>query len=183
MRNTKQCNSSGQTQETANFDDCVSGHVYTAYSAPYDFDSIMHYDLGLWLIQDGSCPRISKCENENDDGRTCKLKEECMTMKPKDSSVIRAGARAGSGLSDIDKVKLKSAYGCDACGGHQFSLKGGRFHARSSPPIPGNYCDWILRTAENKQIILQFSVSKTSKYYLYSNFSILELLRKYFMVF
>ena len=181
MRNTKICNSSGQTQETANFDDCVSGAVVTAYSAPYDFNSIMHYEFPH---HNGSCAGKGKCENEDDeDDLTCKLREECMTMKPKNSSIIRTGWSLRVGLSDIDKFKLRSAYGCDACGGHQFSLKGGRFHARSSPPIPGNYCDWILRTAENKQIILQFSVSKTSKYYLYSNFSIFELLRKYFMVF
>ena len=176
MRNTKHCKSSGQTQETANFDDCVSLNVVTAYSAPYDFNSIMHYSLDGLLIHNGSCAGKRKCENENDDIRTCKLREECMTMKPKNSSILRTGL--GLRLSDIDKFKLRSAYGCDACGGDQFSLKGGRFHARSR-----NYCDWFLRTAENKQIILQFSVSKTSKYYLYSNFSIFELLRKYFMVF
>ena len=85
-----------------------------------------------------------------------------MKMKPKNSSIIRTGYSLRLGLSDIDKFKLRSAYGCDACGGHQFSLKGGRFQARSSPPIPGNNCDWVLRTAANKQIILQFFVSKTS---------------------
>ena len=158
MRNTKICNSSGQTQETANFDDCVSGAVVTAYSAPYDFNSIMHYEFPH---HNGSCAGKGKCENEDDeDDLTCKLREECMTMKPKNSSILRTGL--GLRLSDVDKFKLRSAYGCDACGGDQFSLKGGRFHARSR-----NYCDWILRTAENKQIILQFSVSKTSKHYFH----------------
>ena len=167
MWNTKICNSSGQTQETANFDDCVCGldwcNDFTAYSTPYDFNSIMHYPFAAQYFK--GCPGKGICENENDDISTCKLREECMTMKPKNSSIIRTGWSLRVGLSDIDKFKLRSAYGCDACGGHQFSLKGGRFHARSSPPIPGNNCDWVIRTAANKQIILQFSVSKTSKHY------------------
>ena len=36
---------SGLSQATANFDDCVDGTVTTAYGTPYDFQSIMHYDL------------------------------------------------------------------------------------------------------------------------------------------
>ena len=36
-----------QPQETANFDDCVSENIVTDYGLPYDWNSIMHYDLYL----------------------------------------------------------------------------------------------------------------------------------------
>ena len=39
------CSTVGVDQETANFDNCVSGDVLMNYTAQYDINSIMHYDL------------------------------------------------------------------------------------------------------------------------------------------
>ena len=76
-----------------------------------------------------------------------------LVLQPKDASITKAG---GVDMTEYDKLKLQNAYGCTACGGHQFSLTGGSFKATSS--VPTTYCDWILRTGNNKQIVLDFSV-------------------------
>ena len=76
-----------------------------------------------------------------------------MVLQPKDPAITEAG---GVELTEIDKQKLTSAYGCTACGGHQYSVSGGSFQASSS--ISTTFCDWIFRTGQNKQIILNFSV-------------------------
>ena len=59
-------------------------------------------------------------------------------------------------MTEYDKLKLRNAYGCTACGGHQFSSSGGTLKAASS--VPTSSCEWILRTQTNKQIVLEFSV-------------------------
>ena len=74
-------------------------------------------------------------------------------MQPKDPSITQVG---GFVMTDLDKLKLVNAYGCEACGGHQFSLSGGTFKATST--VPTTHCDWFLRTGNRKQIVLDFSV-------------------------
>ena len=84
-----------------------------------------------------------------------------MTMKPKNESIINSDVHSLE-MTDSDKLKLKRAYNCDGCGGHQFSSTGGRFQVRSSPPIPEDSCTWTLTTSDwtlLKNIILKFSVS------------------------
>ena len=83
-------------------------------------------------------------------------KDDCWVLKPKNSSITEAG---GLEMSKYDKIKLMEAYGCNACGGHKYSLSGGAFSARSSPPIPESYCDWVLRTSNDKKINIEFSVT------------------------
>ena len=59
-------------------------------------------------------------------------------------------------MTEQDKFKLQSAYGCTACGGSQFSASGGSFQATSD--VPTTYCDWSLSTKAGKQIVLDFTV-------------------------
>ena len=108
---------------------------------------------------DKKCYHSKKCENP-EEYPNCTLKEECMTMKPKDPSIDSREVRSVE-MTDLDKLKLRRAYNCDGCGGHQFSLTGGSFQVRSSPPIPEDACDWTLTSAEGMQISLQFSVCIT----------------------
>ena len=60
-------------------------------------------------------------------------------------------------MTDIDKFKLQSAYGCTACGGSQYSATGGSFQATADVPTP--YCDWSLSTKAGRQIVLDFTVT------------------------
>ena len=72
---------------------------------------------------------------------------------PKDPNITQAG---GSEMSQFDILKLQNAYGCTACGGYQSSSTGGLL--TSSESRKNSYCDWLLNTESNKQIILNFQV-------------------------
>ena len=100
------------------------------YTAPYDYKSIMHYSIYAFGL------------TNND-----------QVIEPKDPSVFQTG---GVEMTEYDKLKLQSAYGCSACGGHQYSASGGSLQAISS--VTATYCDWVLRTGDNMQIKLDFSV-------------------------
>ena len=80
--------------------------------------------------------------------------ETKLVLIPKNSSIIKAG---GIVMTEIDKSKLKNAYGCTTCGGHQFSSSGGSLEAAST--FSTSSCEWILRTEKMKQIVMDFSVS------------------------
>ena len=45
LRAATPCTTSGVSQETANFDNCVGSAIVTDYGVGYDFNSIMHYSL------------------------------------------------------------------------------------------------------------------------------------------
>ena len=46
------CDTTGATQATLNFDNCVSGDVLEFYGTAYDWNSIMHYGLSEYFIND-----------------------------------------------------------------------------------------------------------------------------------
>ena len=144
------CDTTGATQATLNFDNCVSGDVLEFYGTAYDWNSIMHYGLSEYFINYYKYYilyhlSILSFLLEGETG---------LVMQPKDASITSAG---GNVLSEIDKAKLQHAYGCTACGGSQFSATGGSFKAESN--VPTNYCNWALASTNGKQIILAFTVS------------------------
>ena len=81
------------------------------------------------------------------------VNEEKNVLKPKDQSITEAG---GTEMTQYDILKLQSAYGCTACGGHLLSSSGGSLDSTGSRK--NSYCDWFLKTDKNKQIILNFQV-------------------------
>ena len=75
-------------------------------------------------------------------------------INPKDTSITEAG---GVVLSDNDKLRLKRAYGCGSCGGHQFSNVGGSVTGEASNTSP--LCEWVLETDMGKGIIIEFEIN------------------------
>ena len=53
------CLTNRVNQETANFDNCVAGDVFMNSTAPYDFNSIMHYDLKKYVFSCKVTPVLS----------------------------------------------------------------------------------------------------------------------------
>merc|ERR1712172_268820 len=123
--NLPKCTEEGQVQDTANFDNCVSGMIVEDFGVGYDKDSIMHYGITLFAIDDTKPVLI-----------------------PKDSSITSLG---GYELTDMDVLKLQKAYGCNgACGGWAKSEKGGDLDGKSSDNE--SPCEWILETSPGKGI-------------------------------
>ena len=75
-------------------------------------------------------------------------------INPKDTSITEAG---GVVLSDNDKLRLKKAYGCGSCGGHQFSSVGGSVTGEASNTSP--LCEWVLETDMGKGISIEIEVA------------------------
>merc|ERR1712172_267047 len=123
--NLPKCTEEGQVQDTANFDNCVSGMIVEDFGVGYDKDSIMHYGITLFAIDDTKPVLI-----------------------PKDSSITSLG---GYELTDMDVLKLQKAYGCNgACGGWAKSERGGDLDGKSSDNE--SPCEWILETSPGKGI-------------------------------
>jgi len=123
--NLPECSEEGVTQDTANFDNCVSGLIVEDFGVGYDKDSIMHYGITLFAIDDTKPVLI-----------------------PKDSSITSLG---GYELTDMDVLKLQKAYGCDgSCGGWAKSETGGDLDGKSSDNE--SPCEWILETSPGKGI-------------------------------
>ena len=75
-------------------------------------------------------------------------------LNPKDISITEAG---GVVLSDKDKIRLKRAYGCGSCGGHQYSRVGGIVTGEGSLTSP--LCEWVLATDMGKGISIDIEVT------------------------
>ena len=75
-------------------------------------------------------------------------------LNPKDTSITEAG---GVVLSDNDKLRLKRAYGCDSCGGHQYSSVGGSVTGEGNNTSP--LCEWVLETDMGKGISIEIEVA------------------------
>jgi len=123
------CTTSGVSQETANFDNCVGSAIVTDYGVGYDFNSIMHYSLTSFRLSDWG---------EN-------------VLNPKDPNITSAG---GTVLSSSDILRLQRAYGCESCGEHQYSSTGGHLTGYGNNTSP--LCEWVLRTQAGKGISITF---------------------------
>ena len=97
----------------------------------------------------------------------CTLKEDCIFMKIKNPSIKTTFlSMRGLKMTENDKLKLRSAYNCNAkCGGHQFSLTGGRVQYSSSRT--GDSCEWVFTTSKEKEISLKFTVNPISSCFIF----------------
>ena len=75
-------------------------------------------------------------------------------LNPKDPNITSAG---GTVLTSSDILRLQRAYGCESCGGHQYSSTGGNLTGYGNNTSP--LCEWVLRTMAGKGISITFEES------------------------
>ena len=105
----------------------MDGTVTRDYGTPYDFQSIMHYDLDAFLVE----------------GETGNVIEVKASVSPQPTKI------GNTELSQYDTIKIQKAYGCEACGGPQAGHHGSLQAADTGTE---GTCLWWLTSPSGHQI-------------------------------